>query len=607
MIKKEPEHNYNNDILDLISPQSFRISAKGLEVSDYLARCYGIIKYPSKLDYKWLSKIMNTDNTVVSVSISPVDEEAFLDALNKNIINKQNDAEAAHSAKERIRAEKAVEDSQNLIRQVDHDGTTVVGMAISYVVQAEDQKLLDRTARRASSTVAALGAKTRLLTHRQDLAFNQCMPTFTTEPEICQMLDRVVPLSTFVGGFPASSSGFTDRCGDYLGRSLDNSAIMLDYWLRSGDRTNSNAVIMGIPGMGKSTIIKSIAITEYKNGTKLIFIDPEKEYVELCRNLGGDVVNVGGGGNGRINPLEVRPLPLDDEGEEDPLLGDDDKSSGMGDLAMHMKNLEIFFSLYLPELTQLQFAVLKKCLIELYARFNIDWNTKVKGLLHSDFPTFTDLMTLIRKHLKESGDEIYKTLELYLTDICEGSDSFIFNGYTTVDPKSRCIVLNTAQLQEASDALKRTQYFNVLTWAWQQMSRDRYGERVITVADEAYLMIDKKVPQSIAWLRNTAKRSRKYESAIIIASHSVVDFLDPDIKLYGQALLDLPTYKFMFGCDGKNLRETAELYCLTAAEEAILAKKQRSLALCMFGAKKIGVRFELPEYRLKLMGRSGGR
>ena len=42
----------------------------------------------------------------------------------------------------------------------------------------------------------------------------------------------------------------------------------------------------------------------------------------------------------------------------------------------------------------------------------------------------------------------------------------------------------------------RTQYFNILTYDWEQMSRDR-EERVLLICDEAYLMIDQKVPQSL--------------------------------------------------------------------------------------------------------------
>ena len=66
------------------------------------------------------------ENSIVAVSISPVGENAFMDALNKNISNKKAEAETTNKAQVRTRAEKAVEDSLQLIKQIDHDGTTVV-------------------------------------------------------------------------------------------------------------------------------------------------------------------------------------------------------------------------------------------------------------------------------------------------------------------------------------------------------------------------------------------------------------------------------------------------------------------------------------------------
>ena len=126
-------------------------------------------------------------------------------------------------------------------------------------------------------------------------------------------------------------------------------------------------------------------------------------------------------------------------------------------------------------------------------------------------------------------------------------------------------------------------------------------------ADEAYLLIDPNVPQSLSFIRNVEKRARKYESAIAIISHSVVDFLDPSIKMYGQSVLDIPNFKILFGTDGQNLHELKLLYKLTDAEEELLLRKKRKIALCLIGAKRLGVQFELPEYRLALMGKGGGR
>ena len=141
---------------------------------------------------------------------------------------------------------------------------------------------------------------------------------------------------------------------------------------------------------------------------------------------------------------------------------------------------------------------------------------------------------------------------------------------------------------------------------WQQMSCDR-TEPVLLICDEAYLMIDPNVPQSLVFLRNVEKRSRKYEAGVVIISHSVVDFLDPRIKMYGQALLDIPCFKILMGCDGQNLQETKTLYNLTDAEEQLLAQKKRGNALVMIGSKRLHVNFEIPDYKFKYMGTAGGR
>lgn len=60
-----------------------------------------------------------------------------------------------------------------------------------------------------------------------------------------------MPLRSFIGGFPFSSSGLNDNAGCYIAKDADGGLVVLDVWLRENDRTNSNFVIMGVPGTGK--------------------------------------------------------------------------------------------------------------------------------------------------------------------------------------------------------------------------------------------------------------------------------------------------------------------------------------------------------------------
>lgn len=196
--------------------------------------------------------------------------------------------------------------------------------------------------------------------------------------------------------------------------------------------------------------------------------------------------------------------------------------------------------------------------------------------------------------------------EKLLYDIAKGADSFIWNGHSTINSQSQFLCLDTNALQGTSDNMKRTQYFNLLTYCWEQMSHDR-SEKVMLICDEAYLMIDHEVPQSLIYLRNVMKRGRKYEGALGIISHSIVDFLNEKVKQYGQALLDIPCFKVLMGTDGQNLKETTNLYDLTEAEQELLLAKKRGHALFMVGAKRLHIVFDIPEYQMKVMGKGGGR
>ncbi|MFB5678064.1 VirB4 family type IV secretion system protein [Paenibacillus terreus] len=604
MSKKSPEPSVNASLLNAITPMGLSFSRNGLVVGEESAKVYGVIQYPQKVEIGWLSTLTNLPATMVAIGFHPIDNSALINAISKSITQNRSLADTAKDPLTRQRAEKAAVDGENIMLQIDQNGETVGLMNLVVMPFAHEERLFTRACRRVENTFSMMRCKIRTLAHLQKESFQHLSPLYPAQEQIAQVLDKIMPMSSFVGGFPFASSGFNDGTGYYLAKDANGGLIIVDLWRRGGDRTNSNIVIMGVAGVGKSTAVKHIAISEYMKGTKVIFIDPESEYKELCQRLNGDWINAGGGAGGKINPLQIRPAPRDNEDETHPLYKDE--GNGMSDMALHLKNLEIFFNLYVPDLTMMQKAVLKQCLIELYNQFQITWDTDISRLSNSDFPTFSDLYDLLQAKETKHGDEVYKELALLLHDIARGGDAFLWNGHSTIQTRSRCICLDTHSLQNTSDNIKRTQYFNLLSWCWEQMSRDR-NERVLLICDESYLMIDPNVPQSLVFLRNVEKRARKYEAGLAIISHSVVDFLAPEVKMYGQALLDIPCIKILMGTDGKNLQETRELYNLTEAEEELLASKKREHALLMIGSKRMHVHFEIPEYKFTYMGTAGGR
>lgn len=553
----------------------------------------------------WLSKITNIPSTIVSVGITPIDNGSLISAISKSIVQQRGAADSAKDPLTRQRAEKAAEDGEKIMQRIDQEGETVAMMSLTVMPIAQDEVNFTKVCRRVESAFNIQKCKVRTLANLQKEGFQSISPTYPANSTVDSIVSRIIPMSTFVGGFPFASSGYNDGRGYYFAKDSNGGLVILDTWERGNDRTNSSFVIMGVAGIGKSTVVKHIMLSEYMKGTKILCIDPESEYKDMCRNLNGSWLNAGGGKNGRSNLLQIRPAPRDDDDETDKLYTDE--GNGMSDMALHMKTLEIEFSLYLPSLTDMQKAILKQTIIELYNQFGIFWETDIRQLKATDFPILSDLHALLEKKAEANKENpVYRDLAMLLYDAAAGSDSFLWNGHTTLEANSRFICLDTHDLQNASDNVKRTQYLNLLSWCWEEMSRDR-NERCLLVCDEAYLMIDPQVPQSLVFLRNVEKRARKYEAGLAIISHSVVDFLAPEVKMYGQALLDIPCYKILMGCDGKNLQETKDLYNLTDAEQELLESKRRGHALFIIGSKRLHVNFEIPAYKFSYMGKAGGR
>lgn len=306
--------------------------------------------------------------------------------------------------------------------------------------------------------------------------------------------------------------------------------------------------------------------------------------------------------------MQIKDVPLDDDEEKEKVFKDEGK--GLGAMALHFQSLRTFFKLLFPELTSIQVALLEETLEELYNSFDIYWNTDISSFKNIDFPIMYDLYELINKKTKNVCDNAkkqdYEILQSLIRTIAVGADSALFNGYTSIQTKTNFVCLDTHNLQNASERVKKAQYFNILTYCWELMSKDR-EEKTMLVCDEAYLLIDPQVPQSLVFLRNIAKRCRKYEGSLCIISHSIVDFLDESVKMYGQAILDMATYKVLMGTDGKNLEETTELFKLSEYQADFLYAKKRGYAIFIIGAYRILVKFDIFPYEFAYFGKAGGR
>jgi len=610
----------NENVLNIITPSGIDFDNTSANVGENYGKIYCISRYPANVDYGWLAPLCNLEGTATQIEYRYTTSERMQKVMNKRISELKSDEETVKQESDKQKIQQAVKDLQEMIQRIAVKNEPVGYINIMLFPQATGKADLNARIKRISSAVAVQECNIRNLKYRQIQALKAISPYGIPDQEVVSNIgERNMPISTFAGGFPMANAGLNDKRGYYLGKTKNNRIVRLNQWLRNKDRVNSNWFISGVPGAGKSTVLKAILTKEYALRTQIIMFDPEREYVDLANHpyFNGKVINCGGGDDSRINPLQINLVPriteedLEPEETMEDYLEYDDKN-GTSDMALHIQQLRVFFKMYFgDEAFDYEIkAVLEKCLIELYNSFGITWETDITKLSNTDYPIMQDLGEVVKKKEQEELDtyakSIYRRLGLLLYSACEGADQQLWNGYTTLEATTDFTDLDVSSLLELDDNVKRAQFYNITSWAWNQMARDR-TERVMLGIDEGYLMIDPEYPELMKNIRNISKRDRKYEGGLMFITHACVDVLDESVKRYGQAIIDNACYKFIMGTDGKNLEETQKLFHFSDQEVAILASKNRGQGIFMFGGSRLDLRVDVKTEFLEMFGSGGGR
>lgn len=611
----------NQHILNIITPSGINYDMTHVSIGENYGMILAISRYPAKgVDYGWLATLCNLEGTSTTIEYRYVDSDRVIEVLNRKISEDKADRDVKKNESEKQQLDQAIKSEEAMIHRLAVLNEPVGYVNIMIYVQAATKQDFDNRYKKISGRVAVSGCSLRCLKYKQCQALSSIAPYGIPKREVSNMGARPMPLSTFVGGFPMASSGIYDPNGYFIGRTKDRKIIILNMWRRNKDRVNSNWFIAGLPGVGKSSFLKDIFVREYAFETRIIIFDIEKEYIDMAYDpdINGEVIDCAGGARGRINPLQVRYTPR--VTQEDLESGENiedfiqyDEEFGVSDLALHIQNLRIFFKMYFgaADFTVGIKAALEECLIEAYKKKGIVWNTDVSKLDPEDYPILSDVYDIVlekseQKSLSEYRRSNYDKLKDMLYSVAKGADQYIWNGPTTISPKTCFTVLNTSKLMELDENVKNAQFYNLQMWGWHEMSKNR-TEKVMLAADEGYNYVDPDCPELMKYFRNVSKRDRKYEGSLMFITHSVVDVLDPAVKRLGQAIIDNACYKFLMGCDGKNLEETKKLFKLTEKEEGILGAKNRGEGILFAGNVRVDAKIEIPEKFLKMFGNAGGR
>lgn len=564
-------------------------------LGDRFSKIYTIVHYPSNVDMGWMAKLTEDVGAIFSINIEPIDNAELIEHLDARIRDASSLSKIAKNESIKQVRDAEVKEASDIISRMINNNEVVSYLTIYICVSSQDEQDLNAKCKEVERAVQKLKLKIRPITNfLLKSGFKAVAPFFTIQKDLTEYFKRNILTSSFTGGFLFNTNTFIDEGGYCFGINQNGGIIIFNIWKKDYDRTNSNMVIVGSSGSGKSLTTKHIIYNELPR-TKLLIIDPEAEYVYLAKNLNGKVVECGGSNSGYIlNPLQVR-TNKDDE---------DDLNA----LAIHFQFLHTFFEILFPSLNDIEFSILDRVLEELYLKFNITTDTDVSKLENTDFPLLEDLYYLLEEmNSKEYKAEYEKLLSL-IRPISVGQASSLWNGYTDITVDTALTVFNTKNMQEFQIQYKRAQYYNIMSFAWEIISKNK-DEFDCLIADECHVLVDPNIPQTLEYVRNISKRARKYNSSIIVITQSIEDFLNEKIKLYGQSLLANSTNKLFFKMDGQDLRDVVKVFNLTKKEEELIYNAKRGECLLSAGNRKIFVNVKVPHKELQVIDehfKSGG-
>lgn len=576
------------------APPALVVGTRAVDLGHGLVRVYAVAAYPPAVEAGWLAAAAALPGVTLSVHALPTDATELVLALSRAIALLAGQVQSGGTALAQQRAEQRMADAQALMRKIDAEQQSVFTVGIFLAVAAPNDATLTRRCRRMEGVLAAAGMRARVLAFRQEDGLRAAGP-WATFPQALQggAMPQVMPSETVAAAWPWSGGGVNHGRGVVLGRDSGGGLVLLDRWSPPPEAgvSNRNCTILAASGGGKSHTAKVLLLREWAQGARVVVVDPEREYRHMCRALGGAWVNVGAGGAGRINPLQAPPVPEagdEEEGEE---------SAPAAPIAQHLQRVRLFLDLLLPNLGQRQAAVLGHAVREVYRAAGIALDADPATIPPARWP---HLGTLHAWLARQRDDEVAQGLAALLEEHAVGSTAPLWAGPSTVAADAGFVVLDIHDLESSPESVQRAQYANVLGLAWDIVRQSR-EERVILVVDEAWMLVDPKVPQALSFLKRMSKRIRKYSGSLVTVTQNPTDFLAPEVAREGEPVLANASTVLLLRQEGRDLPTVAGIYGLSEAEQDRLASARVGEGLLICGNGRAWVTVDTAPHETALL------
>ena len=548
----------DEELLEWVKPKEIAFKANKYMIDGVEASILAVADYPLRVKNAWGAELFNIPNTKVVMHVKPVEKYKAIRRIDKCISDMET---------KQIMSEKASEANSAEIHKETMD-------ALLDSLQAENESLFDVTL-----TVTAYNylnnANYKKNTRRAMLTGNfkasalyglqiEAFKSAVIAPQSClKNYERGINSSSLAAAFPFVRIFVMDKGGIMLGENKTNRyPFIFDLWKRGNLYQNSNAMIIGKSGSGKSFFLKSLILNEWANNTRVIVCDPEAEYLTLTRNLKGNIIDVGNAKEGRINPFHIYKILTEEGTPADPVVT----------FNTHLKMLESFFKIVLVGASQDVIELINNLVVETYERKGITETTDCSDFKAEDFPLFSDLLETLQAKDKESMDSLtlrdMRTAELYLTKFVSGRYSDIWNAPSTLKTDASIIDFNFQSLfANKNNVVANAQMLLVFRFIEQEVINarelNRYGKNLHTmiVCDEAHLFIDAKFPIALDFFYQMSKRIRKYNGSFIPATQNIADWnANEELRSKTSAIIKNSQYLFIFKLAAPDMKDVLDVY-----------------------------------------------
>ena len=610
MLKRKPkiltpeqaEEIRTKDFFDMILPGTVKFLSDHYIVGDSYRCVWAVREYPPSTEEQAILSQLADRNGVTLRIYHRLVESMEQRKIIQNATRRNRLKSGGNDVSESIEAEGNLQDVIELLANLRKNKEPLLHCSVFIELKAKSMEKLKELQSDIAMELTRSKISVDRLTLRQKEGFLSAVPTGSNQ--FGAQYERVLPASSVANLYPFNFSGKTDPQGAYIGRDKYGTNILVDFDRRAEDKTNSNALILGNSGQGKSYLLKLILTNIRESGKRIICLDPESEYETLCDALGGCYIDFMSG-EYTINPLEPKAWT---DSVEDIDANTPEAFKKVTRLSQHIAFLKDFFRSY-KDFTDSQIDTIEILLSKLYARFGITDSTDYSVKKASDFPVMQDFYNLCeeefmtydkqRKYLYT--EETLQEVCLGIHSMCVGSESKYFNGHTNIND-SNFLVFGVKGLMDTNRRLKDCMLFNILSF----MSNELLGKgNTAASVDELYLFLSNMT--TIEYLRNCMKRVRKKDSSVILASQNIEDFLIPSIREYTKPLVSIPTHQFLFNAGQINPKEYMDALQVEPSEFELIKYPERGTCLYRCGNERYLLQVIAPEYKAAIFGKAGGR